>query len=123
MLQHNVHQRAQRAPGDTAHWAHAAVVSLHAICCGLPVLAMVLATGATAGSGWAAFAASSSSLHDLLHAQELWVLAVSGALVAIGGGFELVSRRGGADRGIPWLFLLSAACLALNLAIMVVHRG
>lgn len=123
MLQHNIGSLAQRSR-TRAHLAHAAVVGVHALCCGLPILALLAAglTGMT--SGVAMFSGAVGALHDVIHTFEAWILLISALLVGIGGALELFARRGpGAVRGVPWLFLLSAACFAMNTVIVLLHRG
>lgn len=117
MLQHNA------THGDRAHLAHAAMISLHAFCCGMPALAMMLMALSGAASGGSIFVVTTQRLHAALHGQEIWILAASAVLVGIGGLFELAARRGGARRGFPWLFALSLGCFALNFAIIALHRG
>jgi len=113
MLQHNMRQRA--------HLAHAAVVSLHAICCGMPVMAVVLtalfgtASAATVAGAWFAPA------HAALHAHESWFLGVSAVLVVAGALLEWLSRRASARSGPPWLFGLSLAALVANFAVVASH--
>lgn len=116
MLQHN-----SSAPRQ-AHLAHAAVLGMHALCCGLPALFMIaIAAGATSGvtllSGFIA------EFHTFLHAHELWILALSAGFVAVGGYLEFASRKGVHRHGFPWLFAFSALCFAANVAIIAVHRG
>jgi hypothetical protein len=117
MLQHNV-----LAPRQRAHLAHAAVVGLHALCCGLPVLALVAVSISGATSGVALFSESVSFFHDLLHAYELWIMGVSAMLVGIGAGFEVLARRQTQGLGFPWMFLISVACFFVNVAIIAAHR-
>lgn len=119
MLQHNT--GAGSAAGARAHIAHAAMIALHALCCGLPVVAMALMAMAGAGSGLTAFAATTGELHGFLHARELWVLGASVVLVGAGAAFELHNRRRRGGGPFPWLFALSAACLMVNIAIMAAH--
>jgi hypothetical protein len=108
----------QRNTAKSAHLAHAAVLSLHSICCGLPALAVTLAalgvSGVNLGSGLA-------GLHTLIHGHELWILALSAALVTVGGVMEIRLRRH-PHNGVPWLFVMSACCLVANVAIVAVHR-
>ncbi len=116
MLQHN-----SDAP-RRAHLAHAAVVGMHALCCGLPALFMIaVAAGATSGltllSGFVA------EFHHFLHAHEIWILGLSAALVAVGGYLEFLARRGSHRHGFPWLFAFSAFCFLANVAIIAVHRA
>ncbi len=118
MLQHNI----ARA-GDRAHVAHAAMISLHALCCGLPIVALMLAALSGASSGATAFLVVTRDIHGALHAHEIWILAGSALLVSLGGVMELAARRNGMKRGTPWLFALSLACFAFNLAIILVHRA
>ncbi len=118
MLQHNAHQA-----GAKAHVAHAAMLAMHALCCGLPIVAMSLAALSGATSGATAFVATTGQLHALLHSHELWILAGSALLVSMGGAFEVVARRGGIARGFPWMFAVSVACFVLNFAIIAVHRA
>lgn len=113
MLQHNMKQRA--------HLAHAAVVSVHAICCGMPVMAVVLtalfgtASAATVAGAWFAPA------HAALHAYETWILVASAVLVATGAALEWLSRRSSARSGAPWLFGLSVAAFVVNVAVVASH--
>lgn len=118
MLQHN----SARA-GRKAHLAHAAVVSLHALCCGLPALAMVAAAIAGATSGVAVLAGAIEPVHAFLHAHEVWILVVSALLVVTGGGLEVLARRRAHNHGFPWLFAFSVACFVINVAIVVAHRS
>lgn len=119
MLQHNATKT-----GRQAHLAHAAVLSLHSLCCGLPALAVTLTalTGA-ASSGAVAFSSFFGELHTLIHGNELWILAVSAGLVAIGGAMEFTARRGRTGLPFPWLYTMSLCCFAANVAIIAVHRG
>ncbi len=98
------------------HWAHLIVVAMHAICCGLPILASVagLATSAALVGGVLRF-------HAFLHARELWLVGISAVLVA-GGWFaeQRFMRRTG--RGMSLLFWVSLACFAFNAAIVFGHR-
>ncbi len=109
----------QRNTARSAHLAHAAVLSLHSICCGLPALAVVLAalgvSGVSLGSGLA-------GLHALIHGHELWILALSTTLVLIGGFMELNHRRTHQNPGVPWLFVMSVCCLIANVVIIALHR-
>lgn len=116
MLQRN-------GPAHHAHLAHAAVVGIHAICCGLPVLAMLAAAFSGAASAGALLPDSFEVFHRLLHGYELWVVAVSAALVALGGWMELGARRKGHAHGFPWLFAFSCACFVFNLSVILAHRA
>lgn len=107
--------------GRPAHMAHAAMVSLHAICCGAPALAMLAAAASGAASATYLFV-SIAEMHDFLHAHEVWVLAVSAALVVVGGVLEAAARRRGSP-GFPWLFAFSVFCFLANLTLMLAHRG
>jgi hypothetical protein len=118
MLQHNT----TAAAGRRAHLAHAAVVSLHALCCGLPALALMLTAASGATTGVTLFAEYAGEAHAVLHAHELWILALSALLVTVGGVLELATRREHKHRRLPWLYFLSVGCFALNLAIILVHR-
>ena len=112
MLQHNA--------AKSAHLAHAAVLSLHSICCGLPALAVTLAALGVSGVN---FGGALAGLHTLIHGNELGILGLSAALVTVGGLMELNVRRAHPERGVPWLFAMSACCFVANVAIIVVHRG
>ena len=103
--------------------AHAAVVALHALCCGLPALAMLAAAVSGATSGIALLGDFFEPFHHLLHQHELWIMAVSAALVVLGAGLEVVARRGPHNHGFPWLFSLSVLCFLVNVAIIVAHRA
>jgi len=118
MLQHNT----ARA-GRKAHLAHAAVVALHALCCGLPALAMLAAAVSGATSGIALLSDFFEPFHHLLHQHELWIMAVSAALVVLGAVLEVVARRKPHAHGFPWLFSLSVLCFLVNVAIIVAHRA
>jgi hypothetical protein len=116
MLQHN-----SNAPRQ-AHLAHAAVVGMHALCCGLPALFMIaVAAGAT--SGLTFLFGFVTEFHGFLHAHEFWILALSASLVAVGGCLEFAARRGSHRHGFPWLFAFSAFCFLANFAIIAVHRA
>ncbi|HYD88230.1 MAG TPA: hypothetical protein VEA80_12185 [Vitreimonas sp.] len=103
--------------------AHAAVVGLHALCCGLPALAMLAAAISGATSGIAALAGIVEPLHAFLHTHEVWILVVSALLVVAGGALEALARRGAHTHGFPWLFAISVACFLVNVAIIAVHRA
>jgi hypothetical protein len=117
MLQHNSAQAGRRA-----HLAHAAVMGLHAFCCGLPALAMLAAAVSGATSGVALLADSFAEIHDFLHRHETWILVLSAALVVTGGWLEAASRRLH-RHGFPWLFAFSVLCFLTNVAIIVAHRA
>lgn len=111
MLQHNAVQSAKRA-----HLAHTAVVGLHALCCGAPIVLLLVASlAATAAGGLI------NRTHAFLHAHELWLLGLSAGLIAVGGYAEWRAFAGGVRR-FPALFLLSCACLLANIAIVGAHR-
>ena len=112
----NAHRTAHRA-----HAAHALVLGLHTVCCGLPVAATLLASGAVGLVGFAALETFALDLHERLHAYEGWILVVSAALVAIGGLAELAARRRGLRR-FPAFFAVSVACLVVNAGLVVSHR-
>jgi hypothetical protein len=118
MLQHNKTKRANQA-----HWAHAAVVGLHTLCCGLPAAAMAAAALSGAASGTALFSDSFAEFHGFLHAHELWILVLSAVLVGVGGVLELSGRRGHARQGFPWLFAFSVLCFLINTAVILAHRS
>jgi hypothetical protein len=103
--------------------AHAAVLAMHALCCGLPILAMLAAALSGTTSGIALLADNFELFHDFLHAHEVWILIVSAALVVGGGWFETVARRGQHNHGFPWLFGFSALCFLANVAIIAIHRA
>ncbi|MEZ5970218.1 MAG: hypothetical protein R3C31_00235 [Hyphomonadaceae bacterium] len=117
MLQHNSAQA-----GKKAHLAHAAVMSLHALCCGLPALAMLAVALSGAASGVVLFADYVGEIHRFLHGNEYWILAASAALVITGGWMELQSRRRH-NHGFPWLFAFSVFCFFANVTMIVVHRA
>jgi hypothetical protein len=119
MLQHNTAVRL----GQRAHVAHAAVLALHAACCGLPLLAMGAAALTGLASGSALLGDTWAELHGMLHGNEAWIVSVSAALVLAGGVMESLARRGPGPRRFPWLFAVSAACFAANVAILLVHRA
>ncbi|OQW63146.1 MAG: hypothetical protein A4S17_07455 [Proteobacteria bacterium HN_bin10] len=102
-----------------AHLAHAAVMGLHALCCGLPALLVIVA--ASAASSVTLMSDFVAEFHDFMHRHEIWILVVSAALVGIGGWLEANARRR-AGGGFPWLFAFSVLCFAINLAIIAGHR-
>lgn len=97
------------------HWAHAAVVGMHTVCCGLPILGAMAASGVGLG-----LLGGLTLIHDALHHYEIWIVAASGALVALGGYLEWRLRRSGVRR-TPWLFLMSAAAFFVNAAVVAAH--
>ena len=99
------------------------MVSLHAICCGLPALAMLAAAVSGATSGIALLAGSVAEIHHFLHAHELWILLGSAGLVVTGGILEANARRTHPGAGFPWLFAFSVLCFVVNVAIIVAHRA
>ncbi|MGQ0532365.1 MAG: hypothetical protein ACT4OF_06700 [Caulobacteraceae bacterium] len=117
MLQHN----SARA-GRQAHLAHGAVMGIHVFCCGLPALALLLAAASGATSGATLLPDSMGKLHELLHQHEIWILAVSAALVVTGGWFEVKAQRHH-RHGFPWLFAFSVLCFLTNVTIILVHRA
>src|SRR6185295_16526163 len=117
MLQHNA-----TANGRRAHLAHAAVVSMHAICCGLPAAAMLAAALSGVASTGAFLPDSFVYFHSLLHQHELWILALSAVLVLAGGWMEVAARRNH-RHGFPWLFALSVGCFFANALIILAHRA
>src|SRR5262245_19626091 len=98
-------------------------MSIHALCCGLPALAMMAAAVSGATSGLALLAGSFAEIHHFLHAHELWILAGSAALVVLGGWLEASARRTHSHTGFPLLFAFSVLCFVLNVAIILVHRA
>jgi cytochrome bd-type quinol oxidase subunit 2 len=116
-LQHNSVRN-----GRQAHLAHAAVMGLHALCCGLPALALMAAAASGATSGVALLSDSAGKLHDFLHQHELWILVISAALVVIGGWLEVSARRKH-RHGFPWLFAFSVLCFLANVSIILAHRA
>ncbi len=123
MLQHNAPAARLTKAGEKAHVAHAAMISLHALCCGLPLAALALATLSGVASGTSVLVLASQQVHGLLHSHEYWILVASLLLVAIGGYFELGARRAHKRRSISPLFALSVACLAFNVVLIAAHRG
>jgi hypothetical protein len=99
---------------------HAAVLALHTLCCGLPAAAMLLA--ALAGTSLTLLPGFMGEFHAFLHGHEIWILALSAALVGVGGWFEFQARRTGHNHGFPWMFAFSAACFVANVLIIATHR-
>jgi hypothetical protein len=116
MLQHN-------APSRHAHLAHAAVVGMHVFCCGLPAAAMLAAGLSGAASAGALLPESFRIFHHFLHNYELWIVAVSAGLVALGGWLELRAHRRGHGHGVPWLFAFSVLCFFVNVGVILAHRA
>jgi len=98
------------------------VLGLHALCCGAPVAAAFVASGAVGLTGFALVETATHDLHEVLHHHELWLLAISAVLVGVGGLAEWAARRRGQGRGFPAFFAVSVACFALNAALIVNHR-
>lgn len=121
MLQHNGASAPHAAPRG-AHLAHAAVMGLHAICCGLPALAMIAAAASGATSGLTLLSGSIGQIHHFLHGHEFWILAASAGLVTLGGVLELRARRQH-RHGFPWLFAFSVLCFVANVSIIAIHRA
>lgn len=117
MLQDNTAGRT----GRHAHLAHAAVMGLHTLCCGLPLVALALTALAGATSGVVYFSETVGALHALLHAHEVWILVLSGSLVIVGGIMEVLHRRLH-RHGFPWLFAMSVGCFLVNATIIGLHR-
>ncbi|MBL8530909.1 MAG: hypothetical protein JNK94_04170 [Hyphomonadaceae bacterium] len=103
--------------------AHATVMGLHALCCGLPALALVAAGLSGATSGIAILSQQFQWVHAFLHAHEMWILVISAGLVVTGGVLEASARRSGAAAGFPWLFAFSVLCFLANVAIILAHRA
>jgi drug/metabolite transporter (DMT)-like permease len=106
---------------QNAHLAHAAVVSLHAVCCGAPLLALVATSLWGTASVLAAFGAWVAPAHEALHGFELWILAVSALLVIVGGLLEWHARKRSGRRHFPWLFGISVGCFVANAALIGAH--
>jgi hypothetical protein len=99
------------------HWAHVGVVAIHALCCGLPIMLSVLGLAVSA-----ALLPGVLAWHGALHERELWLLAISAALVAVGAFAEWRFMRADRTRRISVLFAASLACFALNGALVAGHR-
>jgi hypothetical protein len=96
---------------------------MHAFCCGLPALAMLTAALTGAASSVTLFSEIFGKFHDFLHGHELWIVAVSAALVIVGGWLEVSARRSHQGLGFPWLFAFSIGCFLANVVIILVHRA
>lgn len=96
---------------------------MHALCCGLPALAMIAAAASGATSGITLLSGFMGEFHHFLHAHELWILVLSLSFVAVGGYLEVEARRTAHRHGFPWLFAFSALCFLANAAIIAVHRA
>src|SRR5215470_10533619 len=114
MLQHNMPLGAAGAglgagaarAGAKAHLAHAAVIAMHSLCCGLPILALAMAGLSGVSAGASLFVVESARLHAILHAHEIWILVLSGTLVTGGAGLEWLAIRNRARRRPSPLFAL-----------------
>jgi hypothetical protein len=109
--------------GRHAHVAHGAVLAFHAVCCGLPALAMILAAFAGTASGALLLPEFFTEIHHFLHGHEVWILALSALLVVSGGWLEVHERSHGHNQGFPWLFAFSALCFVANFSIIAIHRA
>ncbi len=98
-------------------------MAAHAVCCGLPALAMLAAALSGAASGVALLSDSFEQFHDFLHRHELWIVVLSAALVVSGGWLEASARRTHRNLGFPWLFAVSVLCFLANVAIILAHRA
>lgn len=105
-----------------AHLTHAVVVGLHALCCGLPILALAAVGLSGAAAGVVGFSDAASFVHEQAHGYELWMLLGSALLVSVGAALELAAWRAGARPGVPWLFAMSLLCFFVNAAIVLGHR-
>ena len=114
MLQHNTKNESL---SRRTHWAHAAVVALHTVCCGIP--AFLAITGAAM---WILSWASGpvASIHGFIHGYEAEVTALSFILVVVGGALEWHHRAG--RKGIPKLYALSLICFFANISLIAAHR-
>ena len=99
------------------------MISMHALCCGLPIVAVTLAALSGAAAGTSLFVVTSRQVHAALHAHEIWILLASAILVSVGALFERAAIKSGHRRRISPLFALSLACFVFNVAIIAVHRG
>ncbi|MDZ4777636.1 MAG: hypothetical protein SGJ23_12720 [Alphaproteobacteria bacterium] len=99
-----------------SHWAHVAVVAIHTLCCGVPIVASLAGLAASA-----ALMGGVLRFHTFLHGRELWLLGISAVLVAAGWIAErrFIRRTG---RAVSPLFWVSLACFAFNAAIVAGHR-
>jgi hypothetical protein len=122
MLQHNATAHAPHDVRRHAHITHAAVVGFHALCCGVPALAMLLTASWGAASGLTALSLWIQPIHDFLHGQEPIILAISGFLVLAGGALELHARRSNKVHGFAWFFAFSLCCFVANVAVIIAHR-
>jgi len=107
----------------------AAVQAGHILCCGLPLVMSALSL--LAGLGVAAtLPPVLSSVHETLHVYEFWIIAGSGALLALGWGADIVARRrdchatgcthgpcGERKKGAHWILMAATAIFALNAAV------
>lgn len=84
---------------------------------------MLAAALSGATSGIALLSDFFEPFHHLLHQHELWIMAVSAALVVLGAVLEVIARRKPHNHGFPWLFALSVFCFLANVAIIVAHRA
>lgn len=117
MLQHNATQT-----GRQAHLAHATLVGLHTLCCGLPLLLTLVVSISGAASILSTTSEYFGQFHGFLHQNEVWIVTVSALLVVLGGVLEGRARRAGGGAGFPWLFAVSVLCFFLNTGIVLLHR-
>jgi hypothetical protein len=103
--------------------AHAAVVGVHALCCGVPMAAMLVAGLSGAVSAGMLLPDSFELFHQWMHGYELWILALSASLVVLGAWLEVEARRGRVAAGFPWLFAVSVGCLCINAAVILGHQA
>lgn len=113
----------QRNNPHHAHLAHAAVVGVHAVCCGLPALAMLAAVVSGTASVGALIPDSFEQFHRLLHGLELWIVGLSAGLVTLGAWLELSARRNHPGQAFPWLFAFSVLCFLVNVGVILAHRA
>lgn len=106
-----------------AHLTHAALVGLHSLCCGIPLVLMALVSIVGASATFAVALQKIYPFHDLIHQNEIWILAASAAFVMLGAVLEARARAGARELGFPYLFAVSVGCLVLNVGVVLLHRG
>lgn len=92
------------------------MVGLHTLCCGAPLLISAIGLAASA-----AVAGGILRMHSWLHGYEIWLLAMSAGLAALGGFLEWRLAARGQGR-VSWLFVASLGCFAVNAALVAGHR-
>lgn len=108
----------------TSHLAHAAMVSLHSLCCGLPILATLASS--VLGAGLLGLQRGATLAHEQIHRVELALVVLSAAFVLLGAALEWRAhqrrRQAGEPGRVSLFFLASVGFLAFNAWFTTLHQ-